>query len=68
MDIKTDFDFELWTASIWIERDYFHASGGTEEIAKKALLDHLEGIMPIYENRIVRSQNILNKIKELLCL
>jgi hypothetical protein len=67
MEIKTDFDFNFWTAGVWIEREYFHASGNTEEEAKKALLGHLEGIMPIYENDIEHRQRLLSKIKELLC-
>lgn len=65
MEIKTDFDFNFWTAGIWIEREYFHASGTTEEEAKNSLLRHLKGIMPIYESEIEHRQRLLSKIKEL---
>jgi len=68
MKIKTDFDFNFWTASVWIERELFHASGETEEDAKKALLQHLKGIMPIYENDIAYRYRLLNNISELLNL
>ena len=65
MEIKTDFDFNFWTAGVWIEREFFHASGTTEDEAKKSLLMHLKGIMPIYEDEIVHRQNLISKIKEL---
>jgi predicted RNase H-like HicB family nuclease len=65
MEIKTDFDFNFWTACVWIERDYFHASGNTKEEAKENLLEHLKGIVPIYENDIAHRQRMLAHIKEL---
>jgi len=65
MEIKTDFDFNFWTAGVWIEREYFHASGTTKEEAIKSLLKHLEGIVPIYEHEIEHRQNLISKIKEL---
>ena len=65
MEIKTDFDFEFWTAGVWIEREYFHASGDTEKDAKENLLEHLKDIVPIYENNIEYMQRMLTRIKEL---
>lgn len=65
MEIKTDFDFNFWTAGVWIEREYFHASGNTKEEAISSLLRHLKNIVPIYESEIEHRQNLISKIKEL---
>lgn len=68
MEIKTSRrgDMLLWVAYVVIGRETFDAQGKTEEEAKNNLLKHLEGIIPIYEHKIVHATNILKDIRELL--
>lgn len=52
-----------WQANIWINREFFHAVGATEEEAIHRLKQHLINIIPIYENNIEIAKTMIEGIK-----
>lgn len=65
-EIKTKQVSDVWIASVWIARKVFTAKGKTKEEAVLRLKDHLKNLIPIYENTIEWTQEIMKGIKEII--
>jgi len=65
-EIKTRQDRGRWIASVWIARKSFTAKGRTQEEAIQRLKFHLENLIPIYENTIEWTQQIMKGIREVI--
>lgn len=59
-------DERKYIASIWLVRKHFYAEGKTKEEAILKLKEHLRNLIPIYENTIEITQELLLKIKEVV--
>ena len=55
---------ETWKAGIWLNREFFHARGSTEQEAVYNLKQHLLNIIPIYENNIQVAKAMIEDIRE----
>jgi len=55
-----------WVATIWICRKFYKAEGATKEAAVAKLKFHLVNLIPIYENTIAWTKDIINGINDFI--